>query len=282
MTYFVLFVLAHLFVCDARFWASEEEGGGRALHYAVDTPAISPLEFESHLHGCGVRLYLDETYIFSQTHIDHVFSLVNRTYATQGLPQVFIHEIVRVSMPGLSTTATEAHQAFTQASNTDGVCAVLWLTGRLFDSNIIGLAFVGGACDCGQKKVGFVAPMRVIDAGEGFLAAVNLEAWIVGHELGHLLGADHVGSANFLMHPRLQERSPSVQPFLLHRNTREKMNSYLDQCEDTQCLKVVHSHNKLPPLPKGSHRHGDVHTSDLAIVLAFLIPFLILSVLIFI
>ena len=93
--------------------------------------------------------------------------------------------------------ATRMHQSLTSLSDMTNACAVIWLLGQIFDQGVIGYAYVGGACQCGAPQVAFSAPMRVIDEGMGFLSAVNIEAWIVGHELGHLLGADHVGNANF-------------------------------------------------------------------------------------
>ena len=254
----------------AEYWATEHDVFGRALHYRSDRP--SELVYDSSEDGCGVRIYVSTTYPFSNFHISNIFSLVNRTFATQGMPQVFIHEIIRdVSLPD-DRNATRVHQRLTGLSDTTNVCAVMWLLGQIFDEGVIGYAYVRGACQCGSPQVAYSAPMRVIDEGEGFLSAVNIEGWIVGHELGHLLGADHVAAANVLMNPQLQQRSPSVQPFIMHVNSRNQMKNYLDQCNDDQCLTKVSEFHTLPKLPHvEGHYHSDGY-DEIYIVVGIILP----------
>lgn len=178
------------------------------------------------------------------------------------------------------SNATKFHEIVTQQSKNDDVCAVMWLTGRLFDDYVIGYAWVKGACSqCGAPIVGFAASERVIDEDDGFLSAVNLEAWIVGHELGHLLGANHVGSSNYLMSPTINNRNPSVEPFSLHPNTQKDIQTYLKSCQQDQCLSAPSK--QLPHLDQYYHTHHRYGTShDAYWAFLVLIPFAILLVVI--
>lgn len=76
---------------QAKFWATTHRENGRVLHWKAEPGQgfdSAPLEYNPQTDGCGVRVYLDETYRFSTHHIQHVFSLVNKTFVSQELPQV--------------------------------------------------------------------------------------------------------------------------------------------------------------------------------------------------
>lgn len=78
-------------LAQAKFWATSHRENGRVLHWKAEPGQgfdSAPLEYNPQTDGCGVRVYLDETYRFSTHHIQHVFSLVNKTFVSQDLPQV--------------------------------------------------------------------------------------------------------------------------------------------------------------------------------------------------
>lgn len=271
---------------SARFWATSPDENRRALHWAPDAQrgfASQPLQYDPRTDGCGVRVYIDEAYRFSAQHIRYVFALVNRTYVAQGLPQVWIHEILRERVAYTGSDGNVLHRHLSQISKTDSVCAVMWLMGRRLDGGVIGYGYVGGACNqCGAPVVAFAASERVIDEDDGFLTAVNLEAWIVAHELGHLLGADHVGTSHYIMSPTIPNRNPSVEPFAMHPTTKSRIEAYLAGCNDPHCLTSPASappstQINLNDLP--SHTHGTSHDAYWALF-ALILPFSLLWILV--
>ena len=158
------------------------------------------------------------------------------------------------------------HSYLTKQSNTEGVCAVIWLTGETLENNVIGMAWVGGACNhCGRDVVGISASEPVIDGDDSFLSAVNLEAWIVGHELGHLLGADHVGHAEYLMSPSIATRNPSLDPYKIHSNSQNDILSYIQKCEPNTCLKMPEEKHVLKNFGHIYHHHHTWGTTHDAI-----------------
>jgi hypothetical protein len=209
--------------------------------------------------GCGVRFHLHGSFMAAssrEAREQRVLALMlaaNETFSRGGLFDMYIHEILHdaVADPVTSDSfaalrTVEAETAFDHAA-----CANVWLMHQPFAGSVVGVAWVGGACNSVCHGTQHVAIVSVPPVGDAMQHLVD-EAWVLAHELGHLVGARHV-AGDTVMNPGVVQHDISAFGFPWDNRSLFEIRAHVrGDCGGDTCLTAVPEKHTLC---HGTHCH---------------------------
>lgn len=272
---FAAFLLLPVLVQSAVFYG-KSHGKLNSLHYS------RALDENGERLSCGVRFHLHTSFMAGKSRdakeerITGLVYAANKTFA--GGPDFDIHIYEIIHEASLDTGgATDANTLLTLAEDATvfdhKACANVWMMHIQADANTVGIAYVGGSCDgqCyGEYHIGLVTLSPVVYGGNTAEHFVD-EAWVLSHELGHLVGASHV-NGNSVMNPSIVSYTTAQNGFTWDSISLQQISQHMQgDCSEDTCL-VAYSHDASPHITcADSHCHYTHGTSDW-FFLFFLIP----------
>ena len=230
--------------------------------------------------SCGVRFHLHSSFMAGKSRdakeerIRGLVYAANQTFSKGPDFDVHVHEIVHET--GLDVGSnTNAHTLLTLAEDATqfdhNACANVWMMHVVADENVVGLAYVGGSCDSqcnAELHVALVTLSPIFYRGRPS-AHLGDEAWVLSHELGHLVGAGHV-SGDSVMNPGIVSHVAAENGFSWEASSLLEIENHMStDCTVDTCLTA----NALEVTPHitcaGSHCH-EHHSGDGIMYLWFL------------
>ncbi len=220
--------------------------------------------------SCGVRFFLHETYMVGKSRDakeERIMALAyaaNTTFANGPDFDIHVHEIVHnaaLTLP--SSNSNDIIMRAQAATSPDHkACANIWMMHVQADANVVGVAYVGGSCDdsChGGLHVGLVT-LTPYHTGTNQISYQHLvdEAWILSHELGHLVGATHIDGTS-VMNPNVVHYHSAANGFFWDQASLDEISAHmLDDCPHDTCL-TAHSEQIEPRAHCIGHQCGTVY-----------------------
>lgn len=246
--FFPIFVFFNsLLVCSIGCWALEftaiAKGDLRILRLQDDIPHNAHVKYASDRQSCGVRFHVHETYMVGSSldakeqRILALTYAANQTFSRGPSFDIHVHEIIynsQLSLP--SSNAQDILNAARQGTNFNHeACANVWMFGVHADDNVVGVAYMRGSCDDKCHGTQHVALVTLPHGSNVYQSLVD-EAWVLSHELGHLLGATHI-DGNSVMNPSVVHYISSANGFGWEaQSIAEIENHILGDCPSDTCL----------------------------------------------
>ncbi len=241
--------------------------------------------------SCGVRFHLHSSFMAGKSRdakeerIRGLVYAANQTFSKGPDFDVHIHEIVHETGLSVGSTTNPYTLLALAEDATDfdhKACANVWMMHVNADSSVVGLAYVGGSCDSqcnAELHVALVTLSPVSYTGRP-TAHFGDEAWVLSHELGHLVGARHI-TGDSVMNPGIVSYVSAENGFSWEASSLLEISNHMSaDCTADTCLTA----NALEVAPHitctGSHCHE--HHSGNGIMYLWFLTLLILPLLLWI
>jgi hypothetical protein len=241
--------------------------------------------------SCGVRFHLHSSFMAGHSRDAKEERIVGLTYAANQTfakgPDfdIHIHEIVHDTELNVGST-TNANVLLTLAEDATQfdhtACANVWMMHIVADNNIVGLAYVGGSCDGACNAEQHIALVTLSPTFYNARSASHFtdEAWVLSHELGHLVGATHI-EGDSVMNPGVVSYNTAENGFSWHQSSLVEIETHMAaDCTLDTCLTA--NAEQIEPHITCTNGHCYEHHSGDGIVYLWFLTLLIIPLLLWI
>ena len=257
-----------LYVCEhtrATRFAASHDGPLQTLKLQGSTAPANNRE------ACGVRYHVHESWFSGLSNDANYQRILALTYAPNVTfasgPEFDIYVAAVDFNPSITFTSTGIDLLVRSRDATNfssKYCAELWIFGRILNGNVIGMAWVGGACTGACYGINHVAIVSLSSENYNSHAQHLIdEAWVLSHELGHLVNAKHVQGTT-VMNANLVQYASSDEGFTWSPVNLQRIHAHMknheQQCAAQQCL--TSSAEQIPPTDILPHTTPHYHVSN--------------------
>lgn len=230
--------------------------------------------------SCGVRFHLHNSFMAGKSRDakkERIVGLVyaaNQTFSKGPDFDIHIHEIVYET--GLDVgSETDANRLLTLAEDATQfdhkACANVWMMHVVADDNVVGLAYVGGSCDGACNAEQHIALVTLSPTFYNARPTYHFidEAWVLSHELGHLVGATHI-QGDSVMNPGVVSYTTSENGFSWHQSSLAEIERHMaGDCTVDTCL-TANAMDVQPHITCANNHCYEHHSGDGIVYLWFL------------
>ena len=230
--------------------------------------------------SCGVRFHLHRSFMAGHSRdakeqrIIGLAHAANQTFAKGPDFDIHIHEIVHET--GLDVgSVTNANVLLSLAEDATPfdhkACANVWMMHIVADENVVGLAYVGGSCDGACNAEQHIALVTLSPTFYNARPTQHFtdEAWVLSHELGHLMGATHI-QGDSVMNSAVVSYITSENGFSWHQSSLVEIENHMaGDCTLDTCL-TANAEQIQPHITCTNGHCYDHHTGDGIVYLWFL------------